>query len=195
MYTVGLDGQMTYDEYGDGLSVMGKFPSPWLTPPQLYYLGWLPDSEVGVYEPGKTYVLKRTTDETGNGLSTVIVPPSYFTAKAADGSTDLRYAYVSFSNKCVSQPFCMVLHLSSGPGSQRVAIFGNEYYDENFTGLHIKKLGTGDSTIQVSIDTAPKPSAITDTDTMMDIQDSILDSDDAGDFSGNESMALPKSRL
>ncbi len=183
-------GKMVLDPYGDGLSVMGKYPSGTLTAPQLYYMGWLPKSEVALYEPGKTYTLKKPTNESGEGLSTVIVPPSYFASSAADGSTTpaagQRYAFISYSTKCTGT-YCLVLHLAIPGGSQRVAIFGKEYFDEDFTGLHIRTLKTGDGTMQISIDTASKPADITEGD--MDVQDKAIDAESEAELaSSNEGM-------
>lgn len=137
------NGKWVLEPYGDGQSVMGKFPSGFLTAPQYYYLGWLPKEEVAVYEPGKIYELKRINNYAGQGLSTVIVPGKN------------RNAFISFPPECQS---CAVIHLATDGGSQKVKQFGKEYFDEQFTGLHVKVLGFVDNKVKISIDfDKPKP--------------------------------------
>ncbi len=136
-------GKMVLDAYGDGGSVMGRFPSANLTAPQYYAQGWLLDSEAVILEPGSTYVLKRVNDFRGIGFVTVIVP----------GKTkEERSAFVSFPPGCKNSTSCVALHLGKDGGSQRIKIFGTEYYDEDFTKLHIKKTAFGDDHITVTID-------------------------------------------
>ncbi len=144
------NGQWKLDPYGDHDSVMGKFPSPFLTAPQYYHQGWLPEDEVALYKPGFSYQLKRIIDFGTPGLSAVLI-----NAGQMHNSTG-RNAYVSFPPKCAN---CIVLHLAegTGAGSQKVAEFATEFYDEQFTGLHIKRLAISPGRVGISIDFDKRP--------------------------------------
>lgn len=163
-------GKWHLDSYGDGSSVMGRFPSAFLTAPQYYSLGWLPENEAAMWEPGKTYTIKRTSNFTpDSGLVTVIVLPKFFFGK--DGSVpsdpNQRKAFVAWPPKCFGKTNqCLALYLAvgQGGGTQKIATFGKEYYDTRFTGLHIKALESSTSQIKVSIDFAPKPSMVQEVD-------------------------------
>ena len=45
-----------------------------------------------------------------------------------------------------------------GGGSQKVQMFGNEYYDTQFSGLHIKVTESSKVKMKFTIDFEPKPS-------------------------------------
>lgn len=154
------DGQWVLKPYGDHDSVMGEFPSNGLTAPQYYHQGWLPLREVALYEPGKTYTLKRINDFKGDGLSAVIVKSGQFHGGqdvVSDAKGKRRDAFISFPTGCQGDGSCLALHLSNDGGSQRIAKFGSEYYDEHFTGIHLKILEYKDSKVTFSIDFDPKP--------------------------------------
>lgn len=140
-----VNGKLALEAYRDGGSVMGKFPSDALTAPQYYFLGWLPEKEAALYEPGKTYQLKKIVNFGGSGLAVVIV------------RKEGRDAFISWPNKCENDP-CLALHLGEKGGSQRVKMFGKEYYDTEFTGLHIKMVSSDGATVKVTIDYDKKPS-------------------------------------
>jgi hypothetical protein len=153
-YKPNADGTVTLDAYGDGESVMSMYPSAFLTAPQYYHEGWLPRSEAVIYQPGLTYEIKRVSNFASTGITTVIVPHPMFNGGAADPKYVIgqdRDAYISFPIKCAG---CAALHLGSdaGAGTQRVKIFGKEYTDSQFTGLHIKVLDDQGDTITVAID-------------------------------------------
>lgn len=186
----GKGTQIKLSIYADGQSLMSRFASAFITAPQYYHLGWLPKNEAAMFEEGKIYSLKRINRFDESGLATVIVPPSYFRGEASsdeldsmsDDSTlssnisgDLsiqggkkkksvppRKAFVAFPIGCKNG--CVALYLSNGGGSQRVKLFGREYYDEKFTGLHIKNLGFENGKIRVQIDLDPKPASFTQED-------------------------------
>lgn len=153
-----VKGKMELDAYGDGESVMSRMPSPTLTAPQYYHQGYLPKTEAVIYEPGKTYTLKQTKNAALQALSVVILPQAMFNGQVAPdakpGAKGVRDAYISHSNKWDK---CAVLHLSQGGGSQRVQVICGEYYDDDFTGLHVKVLKKEAATITVSLDFAKKP--------------------------------------
>ncbi len=170
-YSFDKNGKSSLDQYGDGQSVMGKYPSSTLTAPQYYAMGWLRQDEAAIWEEGKSYDLRRINDWNGDGLATVIVPASKFNRPSSNGdeldepgdTTDpagkTRDAYVSFPPGCNA---CMVLHLANGASSQRVKIFGKEYYDTNFTGLHYKLEDAASGKIRITIDEETKPADFVD---------------------------------
>lgn len=158
-------GKLVLNSYGDGESVMGRFPSSTLTGAQYRWEGWLPKTEVAVYNPtmmGQVYEIKRITNQEAPMLSLVGVPHAYFHGEnpptapiEGKDNPPQRDAYVSFSNKCDA---CLSLHLSQGGGSQKIQMFGKEYYDERFTGMHIKVVEGSKASMKFTIDFQPKPS-------------------------------------
>jgi len=169
------DGQKwELDAYGDGKSVMGKFPSETLTAPQYYAQGWLREDEVAMYEPGNTYDLRRINDFDGTGLAAVLVSAELFkgggnvaevnadddveeepTMAALKAKPRARDAFVSVPPGC--EKACFAIHLSSRGGSQQIITHHSEYYDEHFTGLHVKIVDFNKGNVKVMIDFKPKP--------------------------------------
>jgi hypothetical protein len=138
------------DPYGDGFSVMSGIPSGLLNASQYYNLGWLPEKEVAIFEPGTIYELKRVSEmNKDTGLTAVLV-------KNDKG----RDAWISRPAKCLGKKGkgkgkCLVLHLATdgGAGTQRVNVFGKSFYDKRFTKLKIENLGqTDDGNLKVSIE-------------------------------------------
>jgi hypothetical protein len=134
------DGKLNY--YGDGNSVMSAYPSSFLTPPQYYKLGWLNRPEVAIWTPGSVYNLRKINEfDKQDTLAAVIVKTG-----------QERDAWISRPSKCSKGDSCIILHLSSGGASQRVKIFGDEFYDKRFTGLVIKILNKNpDGTLSIFI--------------------------------------------
>jgi hypothetical protein len=160
------NGKVILESYGDGESVMGRFPSSTLTGAQYRWEGWLPKSEVAVYNPtmlGQIYQIKRITNKEIPMLSLVGVPHAYFHGEnppqvpvTDQDDPPQRDAYISFSTKCDS---CLSLHLSLGGGSQKIQMFGKEYYDTRFTGMHVKVVESTTTSVKFTIDFQPKPAA------------------------------------
>ncbi len=170
------NGKWSLDGYGDAQSAMSRYPSSNLDAPQYYSRGWLFETEAAIYEPGKIYELRRINDFENQGLATVIIPPAYYNGgipSEADankiwGATQ-RPAFISFSPGCASSS-CISLHLATayGAGTQRIRLFANEYYDEQFTGVHIKVLGLVDNKVQISIDFNRKPAGTAEEDPVLE---------------------------
>lgn len=161
--------------YKDGESVMGRFPSSTLTGPQYRWEGWLPQNEIAVYNPtmiGKEYEVKRITDTKTAKLSLVGVPVEYFFGANPSQPTPMphRDAYLSFSDKCDA---CLSLHLSMGGGSQKVQMFGNEYYDSDFSGLHIKITKADKLSIKFTLDFEKKPKNFVPEVTMTELPEPV----------------------
>jgi hypothetical protein len=140
--------KISLDYYGDKMSIMSAYPSNTLTSPQYYHLGWTKPEEIKIIKekdmpPGKivTLTLKRLNRER-DGLSTVIF-----------SRDEPRAAFISYPVTKENNP-CIALHLSSGGSSQLIKRFGNEYYDNHFTGLDIKiiKYDKEDDTITITIE-------------------------------------------
>ena len=138
------DNKFVLDSYGDALSVMGRFPSSFLTAPQYQFKKWVPEEEIATYTSGsQTFTLKRVIDFTSPGLSMVMIVPK-----------EGRSSFISFpqGNKYYGSKPYLALHLQNGGGSQKVKTFTTEFYDTHFTGLHIKILLTGPNTITFTVD-------------------------------------------
>jgi hypothetical protein len=149
----------TLEAYKDGESVMGRFSSSTLTGPQYRWLSWLPKSEIAVYNPdrkGEVFEIKRVTDTKQQMLSLVGIPVEYSWGKNPDKPAENphRDTFISFNTKC---DMCLTLHLSMGGGSQKVAMIGDEYFDDYFTGVHITILEKSKAKISFTIDFDPKP--------------------------------------
>lgn len=147
-----VKGKWKLDHYGDGQSVMSRFPSAYLTAPQLFNHKWTPKAEIATYTPNgpKEFTLKRVSAFSTKGLAVIRVPSQYFHGQIdSERIAGQRDAFISFPLKCKNG--CVVIHLSKGGSSQRVKMFGNEYYDERFTSLHIKKLGYENGLIRISV--------------------------------------------
>lgn len=132
-----------HDDYGDNMSFMGRYSSTALTAPHYYWLGWTPKSEVIIHDPNsqeKIYKIKMLNQYDVKGNSYVIVP---FDGKKND-------AYISFPPwKHEGEP--LVLHIGGEGASQKIKVFGNEYYDERFTKLRIKILSVNHPYITFSV--------------------------------------------
>ncbi len=132
------------DHYGDGQSVMSRYPSAFISAPQYYHQGWLFKNEVALHDengPEKTYTLRRITKlEDRDMLAGVLIPMG----------ANRRRAFVAFP-KCYKGDSCVALYLTNGGGSQRIQLFKTEYYDKKFTGLLIKKINYEDGKITISI--------------------------------------------
>lgn len=72
------------DNTGDRDSVMSRHPSNFLTAPQYFNKGWMPEEEAVMYEPGRIYKLKRITAFDQEGVAVVIVPNKYFRTSAVN---------------------------------------------------------------------------------------------------------------
>lgn len=114
--------------YNDGTSFMSKFSSLNLTASQLYFLGWLPQKKVAQYDIGtptidykieSLYAAKNTNDT----VKAVLIPGTV---------SEQRPLYLSMPK--VNNKNVFALHLSTGGGSQRVAVFDEkaEYNNVSF---------------------------------------------------------------
>lgn len=146
-YLYSKDGNvMKLDGYGDLDSVMSRKGSKYLTAPQYYNKGWLPDEEVAIYDPQvRVYELKKVTNFAGKGLTTVVIPPALL-RESGEG----RPAFVSFGASC--NRACATLHLATGGGSQKVAQTYDEHTDTHFTNLRIRVLNDDPNRALVSIE-------------------------------------------
>ncbi|MFT3775452.1 MAG: hypothetical protein QM820_59655 [Minicystis sp.] len=149
-YHYSANGTPKLDAYGDHSSPMSDRLSGYLTPPQYYHLGWLPEDEVELFDPEvESYTVKQISDFSTSGLATVMVPP------VVKGG---RWAFIG-AKSCAQGPAktCVTLHLSNDGGSQKVAESNEEIVDEHFTGLHIKVLGFSGQRARISVEQQPKP--------------------------------------
>jgi hypothetical protein len=136
------------EDYGDALSVMGKFPSGFLTAPQYIFKGWMPKDEIVEYEgtEQKTFTLKRVTNFDGDGISAVII------------KRNGRNACISCPQptKFFNKGSYLALHLYQRGGSQKIKAFNKEFFDTKFTGLHIKIISKVNGNVTFTVDYATK---------------------------------------
>lgn len=145
-------GKWHLDHYGDGSSVMGKFPSAFLTAPQYYALGWLRQDEAALYVPEqKTYELRRINAFDAKGLAVVIVNPRYFFGQDDPNTKQTRKAFIAFPIGCKGACVSLYLATGQGNGTQKIKQFGKEYTDKRFTGLHVKVLDFKDNKVKISV--------------------------------------------
>jgi hypothetical protein len=129
------------DRYGDPYSVMGRFPSNMLTAPQYNFLGWLRPEDVVIHKPGtQNYTLKLSNDfDSDPGKVSCIIIPN----PASTGKGKKRALFISSVIHKRTNKTSIIVHLSSGGGTQRIRIFSSdEFHDEKYTGTIIRNLGS-----------------------------------------------------
>lgn len=131
------DGKLA--PYDDGTSFMGRFASTRLTGAQLYLLGWLPENKVAQYDiggiPTQFDVCSLFADNSGQAVKVVLIPRG-----------EQRPLYLSRPQIQGKPTLC--LHLSSGRGTQRVAVFGSKAQYDN---LLFEKVADGDGFVTVRV--------------------------------------------
>ncbi len=160
-FVISDHGDVKYNHYADRDSVMGGggTGSKYLTAPQYYQKGWLPEDEAALYVNGTSTVfeLKQITNFKGNGLSTVVIPNSLLLKTMSHSELiDGRPAYVAFPKSC-GKVKCFALYLANKGGSAKIGSSKTEIFDNYFTGLHIKVVGQTANTLMVTIDFKPAP--------------------------------------
>lgn len=152
-------GVPTYNSYGDQDSVMGGggVGSKYLTAPQYYMKGWLPQKEAALYVSGTVYELKQITNFDGKGLSVVVIPNSLFSKSVSNpGMVNGRAAYVAYPKTCgIGQ--CIAIYLAGSGASARVGSSNVEFFDTHFTGIHIRVVNVTKTTVNVTIDFLKPP--------------------------------------
>lgn len=133
------------DGYGDKASFMSRWSGKWITAPQLAHLGWTPERELALGEPGKVYALKKITKFDGDGIAAVMIK--------REGKRD---AFLSWPPGC-NDKACVALHLQNGGGSQLIKTIKGEFYDSRFTGLHIKIISKSEGLTEIVFDYESKP--------------------------------------
>lgn len=127
--------------YDDGTSFMGRFSSTRLTGAQLYLLGWLPENKVAQYDIGDNptdfNVCSLFAGNGGDSVKVVLVPRG-----------ERRPLYLSMPQIQGKPTLC--LHLSSGRGTQRVAVFGTQ---AQYEGVTFQKVAEGDGFVTVRVST------------------------------------------
>lgn len=130
--------------YDDGTSFMGRFSSDKLTGAQIYLCGWFPENKVAQYDigdaPMEYNIDNLFASNDGSNVKMVLIPratarPIYLSMPQVDGKAALA------------------IHMSSGRGSQRVAVFGSK---ASYAGLLFEKVAedaTGFVTVRVSTQT------------------------------------------
>ena len=151
----------TYDQSGDGSSIISKYSGTYLTSPAYFYLGWTLSSEIitidNITKLPATFRLKRIINLSESGISTLIFKNTIL--KNSNG----RDAFISFPQPTKyfgNKPF-VALHLKTGSfgGSTKIKTFKNGFYDSIFTHLNIKVENTS-TTNQLVITVSLTPPTI-----------------------------------
>lgn len=131
VYRKNADGTFYNEAYADKNSIMGRVISKYITAPQYYFQGWLNADEYVLYNPATVeYLIKDIVNMTDKGgLVTVIVPPQY-----ANG----KYVFVSMMRGEIKMHH--PIYGGNWGGSIKIAEFADEYTDNNFSGLTVKRL-------------------------------------------------------
>lgn len=131
------DGKLA--PYDDGTSFMGRFASVKLTGAQLYLLGWLPENKVAQFDltdPVTDFnVCNLYADNSASGVKVVLIPRG-----------DQRPLYLSMPQVNGKPSLC--LHLSTGRGTQRVTVFGNQ---ASYEGVTFQKIADGAGFVTVRV--------------------------------------------
>lgn len=142
------------DYYGDGLSVMSKYPSNFLTGPQYYYLNWTPTNEVMIIKDKTslptTVTLKRLNIYDLDGLSTLIIKSNIFRKDEKSGR-DLFITYPQ-PNKFFDKKPYIAMHLQNDGGSQKIKTFTKSYLDKFFTNIKVTILKSSFEYITIQIE-------------------------------------------
>jgi len=147
------DGKLDLDRTGERQSFMGRFATNILTFGQYYNAGWIEENEAALFDmdsgKGQFFKLKRIAhiaNEKAEPLADDAVYGVVIKLK-----NNQRDATISFP-KCSNSDSCVALHLmTKAPATQQIQTFGNEYYDDQFTGLYIKKIGDLDTNGNMTI--------------------------------------------
>ncbi len=137
----------TFDQYGGGGCIMSKFfGNAFLAPSQYIYLGWYDQTQYAVQTTTETkqYEIRAISALKSPGLGAIAIAPDLLGGG--------RAGYIGWPPNCQNDP-CLAFYYATGGGSQRVKIFGKEFFDEK-TGLRIKGLGAaaGKQKIEVSFE-------------------------------------------
>ncbi len=135
------------DHYGGGGCVMSGLAGNHLDPSQYIHIDWLKDSEYSVHDGigTKEYELRKISAINGTkGMLTVVIPPVLMS-----GDRNGRAGYIAYSDKCIKDP-CLAFYLALGGGSQRVIIFGKEFWHKP-SGLRIRRLNEDQALVKISV--------------------------------------------
>jgi hypothetical protein len=169
-----------YDQYGDGLSPMSRYPANCLTSPAYCYLGWIPDSEIvtisNLNQLPSTFKLKRINNFGAPGISVIRFKSDLL--KNKDG----RDAFLSFPQQTKffkNKPFA-ALHLLNkqkqgfGGGSAKIKTFAKAFYDSIFTGLDMV-IESGTTTTELVITVSQKSPTVSHEIEVVPLKDSDMD--------------------
>ena len=133
-----------------------------LVAPQYYLKGWLPDEEVALFDGDKTiYELKKISDFSGDGLSTVVIPSAMWNFKNPGVGTSVFISFANTHKEPAAKNFAMhILAGKNGTATRLIAQEGDAHIDTVLTGIGVEMLENSDpNKITVSISLGNKRDA------------------------------------
>lgn len=128
--------------------------APFLVAPQYYLKGWLPDEEVALFDGDKTrYELKKISDFSGEGLSTVVIPAAMWNLNNPNVGSPVFISFANTHKEPTAKKFA--IHLLSGKNGTATRLIsqdGDAHMDTILTGIGVEMIDNSDpNKITVSI--------------------------------------------
>jgi len=156
------DSKYNYNAYGDGLSVMGRFPSAYLAAPQYQFKDWIHSGSIAVYTGTntQTFTIKRLVNFQEPGFAMVQIPK--------EGALTAYISYPQVTKYFGTTPY-LTLHQQYSGGSKKIGSFTKEYYDSHFTQLHIVVVTADQNNITFTVDyNVPKSTYVQEPEEIQD---------------------------
>lgn len=124
--------------------------APFLIAPQYYLKDWLPEEEVALYDGSQTvYELKKISDFSGDGLSTVVITSAMWNKKnpGVGSPVFISFAHLKHGN---NKEFAM--HMLQDIATRLIVQSGESHVDKVMTGISVEMLeNTDPSKITIAI--------------------------------------------
>ncbi len=143
-------GVYRYVQYADHESLMGGgLPKSDLTPMQRYHLGWIPQSEVAIFDPAiSEYELKSSNDTKTVAKSILFIPYGLL-----PGTTGPVFA-ITASDYCGAAP-CGRYYQHAGGSSLLRAGFGSDGFKDEKTGLKMSVISKANGITKFKVTLEP----------------------------------------
>ncbi len=117
-----------------------------LVAPQYYLKGWLPDDEVALFDGDKTvYELKKISDFSGGGLSTVVIPAEMWNLKEPGVGAPVFISFANTHKEPTAKKFAIhMLAGKNGTATRLIAQEGDAHIDSILTGIGVEMLANSD---------------------------------------------------
>jgi hypothetical protein len=124
--------------------------APFLIAPQYYLKDWLPEEEVALYDGSQTvYELKKISDFTGDGLSTVVITSAMWNKKNPGVGAPV---FISFAHLKKGNGKEFAMHMLQDIATRLIVQSGQSHVDKVITGIGVEMLENADpSKITIAI--------------------------------------------